>query len=107
MLQLHNMPIFITPPESTVRFYGARIFDFLKLNVRGKNLYWLNSGTFTVNQPSEMSTVRRTFFGGHNNYVTDSEAAFLVAAGYSVLPGTFELDSVYSSSLDSSATLGN
>jgi hypothetical protein len=101
------MPIFVTPPESSVRFYGARLFAFLQLGIRGKNLYWLNNGTYTTNQPSEMDTVRRTFLGGHDNYVTDSEAAALIAAGYSVLPGTFELDSVYSSSLDSSATLGN
>ena len=101
------MPIFITPPESSVRYNGARIFAFLRLGIRGKNLYWLNNGTFTTNQPSEMDTVRRTFLGGHNNYVDDIEAAALIAAGYSVLPGTFELDSVYSSSLDSSATLGS
>jgi hypothetical protein len=64
-------------------------------------------GTFVEVEPRDLSTVSRVFFGSHNNYVTDAEADALVAAGYSVLPGVFELDSVYSSSLDSSATLGN
>lgn len=74
---------------------------------RGRNVFLLTNGTFTENEPSDMDTVAKVYYGGHDNYVNDTEANALVAAGYSVLPGTFELDSAYSSSLDSSATLGN
>jgi hypothetical protein len=84
-----------------------RLWSFYARTLRGKNVYRLTNGTFVEVEPRDLSTVSRVFFGSHNNYVTDAEADALVAAGYSVLPGVFELDSVYSSSLDSSATLGN
>ena len=69
-------------------------------------MFRLTNGTFVESQPGDMSTVDRVFFGGHENYVTDAEADALVAAGYTVVPGVFEVGSSYSSTLGSTATLG-
>ncbi len=49
---------------------------------RGRNVYLLNDGTFTENQPSDMATVSKTYHGGHENEVTETEATALTAAGY-------------------------
>lgn len=49
---------------------------------RGRNVYLLTNGTFTENQPSDMATVSKTYHGGHDNVVTDAEAAALTSAGY-------------------------
>lgn len=51
---------------------------------RGVNVYLLFDGTVTTTQPydPQNTIVRRTFFGGHLEPVTDEEAALLTAAGY-------------------------
>jgi len=49
---------------------------------RGRNVYLLTNGTYTENQPSDMATVSKTYHGGHDNVVTDAEAAALTSAGY-------------------------
>lgn len=49
---------------------------------RGRNVFLLNSGTYTENQPNDMSTVSKVYYGGHDNEVTDSEVSSLTAAGY-------------------------
>lgn len=108
------MPIFQPPTDNFVR-YGdpqaggvqARLWRFYAPEPRGRNVFLLTDGTFTENDPRDEGLVARIYFGGHDNYVTDAEADALVAAGYTVLPGTFELDSVYSSELDSGARFGN
>lgn len=107
------MPTFIPPTENAV-VYGDplrrgieyRLWRFYVPTSRGRNVYRLIDGSFTEVEPRDMSTVSRVFFGGHNNYVTDSEADALVAAGYSVSAGVFEVGSSYSSTLGSDAVLG-
>ena len=107
------MPMFNPPTENAV-VYGDpvgrgiewRLWRFYAPKLRGKNVYRLLDGSFVEVQPSDMSTVGRVFFGGHNNYVTDVEADALVAAGYSVSAGVFEVGSSYSSTLGSDAVLG-
>lgn len=80
---------------------------YLRTNPRGRNIYWLNDDTVVEIQPSDESTIKYEFLGGHYNYVTDAQAAFLESKGYTILDGVFELDSTYSSQLDSDAVLGS
>jgi hypothetical protein len=49
---------------------------------RGRNVFLLNNGTYTENEPSDMTTVQKTYWGGHDNEVTADEVASLTAAGY-------------------------
>ena len=49
---------------------------------RGRNVYLLNNGTFTETEPSNMGTVARVYYGGHDIEVTAEEVAALTAAGY-------------------------
>ena len=50
---------------------------------RGRNVYKLDDGTYTENEPADMDTVAVTYYGGHSYDVTADEAASLTAAGYS------------------------
>jgi len=107
------VPTFIPPTENAV-VYGDplrrgvewRLWRFYAPTLRGKNVYRLLTGAFVEVEPRDLSTVSRVFFGGHSNYVTDVEADALVAAGYSVSAGVFEVGSSYSSTLGSNAVLG-
>lgn len=108
------MPLFVCPTDDQVRLaeYGSsdaasKLFRFYKPLARGRNVYRLMDGTFTEIQPTEPETISRLFYGGVKHYVTDAEADQLVAAGYTVLAGEFELDSKYSSDLDGDAVLGS
>ena len=49
---------------------------------RGRNVFLLNDGTYTENEPSDMTTVTKTYWGGHDNEVDAAEVASLTAAGY-------------------------
>lgn len=49
---------------------------------RGRNVYKLNDGTYTENEPADMTTVAKTYYGGHSTEVTASEVDSLTAAGY-------------------------
>lgn len=49
---------------------------------RGRNVYLLTNGTFTENKPSNMATVDKVYYGGHDIEVTEEEVAALTAAGY-------------------------
>jgi hypothetical protein len=49
---------------------------------RGRNVYKLDTGTYTENEPSDMTTVVITYYGGHVYDLTEQEAADLTAAGY-------------------------
>ena len=49
---------------------------------RGRNVFLLADGTYTENEPSDMTTVVKTYYGGHNNEVDANEVASLTAAGY-------------------------
>ena len=108
------VPTFVPPTENAVVYGDARtrrgldwrLWSFYAPTLRGKNVYRLNNETFVEVEPRDLSTVSRVFFGAHKNYVTDAEADALVAAGYSVSSGEFELGSSYSSTLGSDAVLG-
>ena len=49
---------------------------------RGRNVYLLTNGTYTERQPGDMTTVAKTYHGGHDNVVTADEVTSLTAAGY-------------------------
>lgn len=69
-------------------------------------MYKLTDGSFTESDLRDEGQIVRIYLGGHDNYVTDAEADELVAAGYTILPGTFELGSSYSGEVGGGATLG-
>lgn len=52
---------------------------------RPVNVFLLVDGTFTETQPRDSSTIAHTYHGGHVHSVSDSEAAALTAAGYTVV----------------------
>jgi hypothetical protein len=45
-------------------------------------VYLLTNGTFTEIQPSNIATVDKVYYGGHDIEVTAEEVAALTAAGY-------------------------
>jgi len=49
---------------------------------RAKNVYKLTDGSYTTNQPAEVEDYLLVHLGAHNNFVSASEKADLVAAGY-------------------------
>lgn len=63
-----------------------RLANRLAANVaptpRGRNVYLLTNGTYTENQPGDMSTVAKVYYGGHDIEVNAAEVASLTAAGY-------------------------
>ena len=108
------MPTFIPPTENNVaaaepRGEGVawRLFRYVSPGKSADNVYRLTDGSFTTVEPREQGVVSRTFWGGTENYVTDVEAAELIAAGYTVDAGTFQLGSAYSSTLGGDAILDN
>lgn len=107
------MPTFIPPTKQSLRRTGSfasssryPLARYYASGSRGENIYRLVDGSFVESEPRDASLIDRVFFGGHQNYVTDIEADALVAAGYTVVAGTFEIGSSYSSTLGSDATLG-
>ena len=59
-----------------------RLAAHVQPTAKGRNVYLLNTGVYTENQPGDMSTVAKTYYGGHDIEVTDAEVASLTAAGY-------------------------
>jgi len=57
------------------------IFRYLKNFPRGRNVYKLTDGSFTENQPGDMSTVEKIYHGGHIHELTAAEEADLIEAG--------------------------
>ena len=107
------VPTFIPPTANNVaaaepRGEGIawRLFRYVSPGKSADNVYRLLDGSFTTVAPDDVSLISRTFWGATNNYVTDAEAAELVAAGYSVSAGDFQLGSSFSSTLGGDAKLG-
>ena len=59
-----------------------RLASHVAPTARGRNVYLLNTGAYTENQPGDMGTVTKTYYGGHENVVDATEVASLTAAGY-------------------------
>ena len=78
------VPLALPPkPESSEeeRFaYG--LFKHYANDARGRNVFLLTDGTYTENEPNDITTIRKVYWGGTNNEVSADEVASLTAAGY-------------------------
>lgn len=59
-----------------------RLLNHFAALPRGRNVYKLDDGTYTENEPNDMETVIVTYLGGHSHEVSADEASSLTAAGY-------------------------
>ena len=59
-----------------------RLASHVAPTARGRNVYLLNTGAYTENQPGDMTTVAKVYYGGHEIEVDAAEVASLTAAGY-------------------------
>lgn len=78
-----------TPPTDNLLRWGDktnrgmdRLFSRLAAGPRGRNVFKLNDGTYTENQPGDMTTVAIEYLGGHVHTVSAAEATALTTAGY-------------------------
>jgi hypothetical protein len=78
------MATFRPPTDLFVSFDDGSegIFRYLKNFPRGRNVYKLTDGSFTENQPGDMSRVAKIYPGGHIHEITADEETDLIAAGY-------------------------
>jgi hypothetical protein len=59
-----------------------RLFKHFDNEPRGRNVFLLVNGTYTENEPNDITTIRKVYWGGTDNEVTADEVASLTAAGY-------------------------
>jgi len=83
------MPTFRPPTDNLVRYadpngvgLGHSLFRHYAADPRGRNVYKLTDGTFSEIDQRNPSDFTILYHGGHDNIVTDAEAADLTAAGY-------------------------
>ena len=79
---LHLSDFDVDTPQTEEMIVSYSLLRFFRAMPRGRNVYLLDSGIYTENEPSDMATVRRTYQGGHEHQVTADEVASLTAAGY-------------------------
>jgi len=85
-----NRIMFFRPPtDNLVRWadirgqgIAHRLFSYFEPGARGRNVYKLTDGSFTENEQRDMSIVAITYYGGHDNPITEDERQDLVDAGY-------------------------
>ena len=61
-----------------------RLFAHLEQGYRARNIYRLIDGSYTTNDPGDPSIVEKLYLGAHANFVSETEKAQLVSAGYTV-----------------------
>jgi hypothetical protein len=59
-----------------------RLFAHTPQGSRAKNLYRLTDGSYTTTDPRRPELITRTYFGGHDNFLTAAEITELTDAGY-------------------------
>jgi hypothetical protein len=59
-----------------------RLFAHTPQGSRAKNLYRLIDGSYTTTDPRRPERITRTYYGGHDNFLTQPEIDELTAAGY-------------------------
>jgi hypothetical protein len=59
-----------------------RLFAHTPQGARAKNLYRLTDGSYTTTDPRRPELITRTYFGGHDNFLTAAEITELTDAGY-------------------------
>ena len=83
---------FVTPRLAEFNIKGDRLSEEQRLanrlavhraaTARGRNVFQLTDLSYAENQPSDMSTVVKVYYGGHDIVVDATEVASLTAAGY-------------------------
>jgi hypothetical protein len=83
---------FVTPRLAEFNIKGDRLSEEQRLanrlavhraaTARGRNVFQLTDLSYTENQPSDMSTVVKVYYGGHDIVVDATEVASFTAAGY-------------------------
>jgi len=58
------------------------LFKHFDAEPRGRNVFLLTNGTYTENEPNDITTISKVYWGGTDNDVTADEVASLTAAGY-------------------------
>ena len=58
------------------------LFRYFDAEPRGRNVFLLTNGTYTENEPNEIATIAKVYWGGTDNEVSADEVASLTAAGY-------------------------
>ena len=58
------------------------LFKHFGAEPRGRNVFLLTNGTYTENEPNDITTIQKVYWGGTDNQVTADEVASLTAAGY-------------------------
>lgn len=72
----------VPPTEIKTDGIALLLFRYFAPTARGRNVFKLNDGTFTENEPADFDTIAKIYLGGHISEITASEAADLTAAGY-------------------------
>lgn len=83
---------FVTPVLAELDIRGNRLSEEQRFanrlarhrapTARGRNVYLLTSGAYTETKPSNVSTIAKVYYGGHDIEVDEAEVASLTAAGY-------------------------
>jgi len=83
---------FVTPVLAELDIKGNRLSEEQRLanrlarhrqpTARGRNVFQFTDLSYTEKQPSDMSTVIKVYYGGHDIEVDATEVASLTAAGY-------------------------
>jgi len=69
----------IDSQEARLAYSLFRHFD---AEPRGRNVFLLTDGSYTENEPNDIATIRKVYWGGSDNEVSADEVASLTAAGY-------------------------
>lgn len=81
--------IFRVPTTSTYPFakrFGEspadRLFAFMPQGIRQYNLFKLDDNSYQITDPRMPERIVKVYYGGHDNFLDDTEVAELTAAGY-------------------------
>lgn len=58
------------------------LFKHFDAEPRGRNVFLLTNGTYTENEPNDITTISKVYWGGTDNQVSADEVASLTAAGH-------------------------
>lgn len=71
-----------SPESSQEQRLAFGLFRHYANDPRGRNVFKLDDGTYTENEPGDMTVVVKIYWGGSDNVVSELEVAELTAAGY-------------------------
>jgi hypothetical protein len=70
------------PDDSQEVRLAYSLFRHFDAEPRGRNVFLLTNGSYTENEPNDITTISKVYWGGTNNEVSADEVASLTAAGY-------------------------